>query len=319
MSVSEPGKDRSTCYILSLDGGGAKGFYTLGVLRELEGLLGTPLCQKFDLIFGTSTGSIIAALLAIGRSVEDVHDLYNEHVPRIMRAKSPSAKSLKLGEAGEAAVGDMRFDAVRTGLGIVAAKWQVETPMIFKSTPEQAHGRKATFVPGFGCTLSDAVQASSSAYPFFERKWVTTHQGDNVELVDGGYCANNPTLYALADAVAAFGVKPEQCHVLSLGTGNYPEPKPTLVKRVVKNLRSVQLLQKTLSVNTASMEQLRRVLFPQTPTVRIDDTFDHPEMATDFLEHDMAKLNLLRQRGAESFASREFEIVELLGERDGHS
>jgi uncharacterized protein len=26
--------------ILSLDGGGAKGFYTLGVLRELEAMLG---------------------------------------------------------------------------------------------------------------------------------------------------------------------------------------------------------------------------------------------------------------------------------------
>lgn len=28
--------------ILSLDGGGAKGFYTLGVLKEIEALLGFP-------------------------------------------------------------------------------------------------------------------------------------------------------------------------------------------------------------------------------------------------------------------------------------
>ena len=51
------------CRVLSLDGGGAKGFYTLGVLKEIEALVGMRLCEKFDLIYGTSTGAIIAALL----------------------------------------------------------------------------------------------------------------------------------------------------------------------------------------------------------------------------------------------------------------
>jgi patatin-like phospholipase/acyl hydrolase len=58
-------KDR-ICRILSLDGGGAKGFYTLGVLKEVEAKLGRKICEGFDLIFGTSTGAIIAALLALG-------------------------------------------------------------------------------------------------------------------------------------------------------------------------------------------------------------------------------------------------------------
>ena len=52
--------------ILCLDGGGAKGFYTLGVLKEIEGMLGCPLHKRFDLVFGTSTGAIIAALIALG-------------------------------------------------------------------------------------------------------------------------------------------------------------------------------------------------------------------------------------------------------------
>src|SRR5438128_1449995 len=54
--------------ILALDGGGAKGFYTLGVLEEVEALAGSSLSARFDLIFGTSTGAIIAALLALGKS-----------------------------------------------------------------------------------------------------------------------------------------------------------------------------------------------------------------------------------------------------------
>ena len=48
--------------VLSLDGGGAKGFYTLGILREIEALIRCPLHERFDLIFGTSTGSIPASL-----------------------------------------------------------------------------------------------------------------------------------------------------------------------------------------------------------------------------------------------------------------
>jgi patatin-like phospholipase/acyl hydrolase len=40
------------CRVLSLDGGGAKGFYTLGALTEIEALIGGKLCEKFDLIFG---------------------------------------------------------------------------------------------------------------------------------------------------------------------------------------------------------------------------------------------------------------------------
>lgn len=52
--------------VLTLDGGGAKGFYTLGVLKEIEALVDGRLHEKFDLIFETSTGSIIAALLCVG-------------------------------------------------------------------------------------------------------------------------------------------------------------------------------------------------------------------------------------------------------------
>jgi hypothetical protein len=49
--------DAAKVRVLSLDGGGAKGFYTLGVLREVEIIAGTALHQHFDLIFGTSMGA----------------------------------------------------------------------------------------------------------------------------------------------------------------------------------------------------------------------------------------------------------------------
>lgn len=309
MSVGQLGQTK-LFRILSLDGGGAKGFYSLGVLREIEGMVGKPLYEAFDLVFGTSTGAIIAALISLGYTVDDIHSLYKEHVPRIMQRKSPSEKSKALAELATEVFGDVLFDCVKTGVGIVTTKWLIERPMIFKGSIAQAHGRMGTFVPGFGVTIADAVQASCSAYPFFDRKIVTTAAGDDVELVDGGYCANNPTLYAIADATRALGHDPENLRVVSVGVGNYPEPKASFFSQMrwAKYLLSVQLLQKTLEINTQSMDQLRTILFKHVPTVRISDTFEKPDMATDLFEHDLTKLNMLRQRGVESFATREGEI-----------
>jgi uncharacterized protein len=296
--------------VLSLDGGGAKGFYTLGVLKEIEGLLGCPLYKRFDLIFGTSTGAIIAALLGIGCEVDQIHALYKKYVPTIMKVKDAAGKSAALAKLGDEVFKKRKFDEVKTGIGMVATRWVIERPMIFKGSVTQAHGRVGTFVPGFGCTISDAVQASCSAYPFFNRKTVTTAKGDEIELVDGGYCANNPTLYAIADGLVPLKIARENMRVVSVGVGLYPEPKPRRFSKMwfARYLQSVQLWQKTLEINTQSMDQLRDILFKDVPTIRISDAYTQPEMATDLFEHDLSKLNILRQRGAESFAKREGEF-----------
>ncbi len=148
---------------------------------------------------------------------------------------------------------------------------------------------------------------------------MTTGQGIDVELFDGGYCANNPTLYAIADGVKAFKKTYAELRVVSIGVGEYPEPKhynpKSLIEWLVKRclgFTGLQLLQKTLSVNTASMEQLRVILFKEIQAVRINDTFKQPEMATDLLEADLEKLKLLYQRGWESFAAHEEALKALL-------
>ncbi|ECG5959211.1 patatin, partial [Salmonella enterica subsp. enterica serovar Baguida] len=94
--------------------------------------------------------------------------------------------------------------------------------------------------------------------------------------------------------------------------GIYPEPKPGLLMRIAKKWLAVQLLQKTLEINTQSMDQLRDILFKDIPTIRISDTFERPEMATDLLEYNLDKLNTLRQRGRESFGAREAQLREFL-------
>lgn len=299
--------------VLTLDGGGAKGFYTLGVLTEIEAMVGVPLHEKFDLIFGTSTGSIIASLIALGRSIDEIVALYRAHVPAVMSEKTRAGRTRALTELAKTVFRDASFTEVKTGIGVVTAKWLTERPMIFKANVAQAHGRAGTFVPGFGVSIADAVRASCSAYPFFERTVVKTSKGESIELIDGGYCANNPTLYAIADAVHALKRDRHDIRIVSVGVGVYPEPKPPFWMRLAKRyVVSVQLLQKTLEINTQSMDQLRQVLFYDVPAVRISDTFAQPEMATDLLEHDLAKLDVLFQRGRESFAPREKQLREYL-------
>ncbi|MDN7740725.1 MULTISPECIES: patatin-like phospholipase family protein [Burkholderia] len=309
--VTEYARD-DICRVLALDGGGAKGFYTLGVLKEIEGMLGCPLYKRFDLVFGTSTGAIIAALIVLGYEIDQIHALYTAHVPRVMSSRSAAARTAALQALAKEVFQDKTFDDVMTGIGIVATRWMTERPLIFKGSVAQAHGRTGTFRPGFGVSLADAVQASCSAYPFFEKKVVVTETGDKIELIDGGYCANNPTLFAIADATAALKRCRRDIRVVNVGVGIYPEPKPGIFMRIAKKWFAVQLLQKTLEINTQSMDQLRDVLFSDIRTIRINDTFERPEMATDLLEHDLNKLNILRQRGSESFASREVQLREFL-------
>ena len=71
--------------ILALDGGGIRGALTLGYLKRIEEILRKQhdddpdfrLCDYFDLIGGTSTGSIIASCLAIGMKVEEIKEMCN--------------------------------------------------------------------------------------------------------------------------------------------------------------------------------------------------------------------------------------------------
>ena len=302
------------CRVLSLDGGGAKGFYTLGVLKEVEGLVGAPLHEKFDLIYGTSTGAIIAALLGLGKSVDHIESLYRLRVVHVMGELLPSKKTAALEKLANEIFQDLRFDAFKTQLGIVGTRWEDDRPMIFKTHPGQAFTGSATFEPGFGCTIADAVVGSCSAYPFFLKKMVTTGRGDKVEVRDGGFVANNPTLYAIADATGSLARPRENIRVVSVGVGEYPAPTlpATSARKWLSKWPTVKFSQKLLEINTQSMDQLRRVLFPDVHVIRINTKYTQPEMATDMLESNMEKLGKLWSRGRDSGREQEAQLRQVL-------
>jgi uncharacterized protein len=312
--VSDEHPQPSIFRILSLDGGGAKGFYTLGALKEIEALVDCRLFERFDLIYGTSTGAIIAALLGLGKSVDEIEALYRKHVVTVMASWLPYQKTGALEALAAEVFKGLKFDAFKTDMGIVGTRWKEERPIIFKTNRRQAFLGKATFEPGFGCTIGDAVVASCSAYPFFKKKFVTTNRGERIEVRDGGFVANNPTLFAIVDATESIGFARRDVRVVSIGVGEYPAPTLPAwsFRKWASKLPTMVFLQKTMEISTQSMDQLRKVLFREVQTVRINTAYTQPEMATDMLEVDLEKLGLLLQRGRDSARDTEPELRRLL-------
>lgn len=297
------GAGSNRCRILTLDGGGTKGFQTLGVLKEIETMVGGPLCGHFRLIYGTSTGACTGAFLALGARVDEIVAFYRQHIPTVLRERTPAAKSAALREFCRTAFGRQDFSAFRIGVGIMCTDWRREEPVVLKSN---------SIPPGLGCTIAQAVQASCSAYPLFETSRIRPDGSGMLELVDGSYCANNPVVFAIAEAIAAFRQPPSQLRVVSIGVGTYAAPNYHGLGRLVHLLKSASVLQKTLGINTESMEQLRRTLFPDVATVRINDHFGQHGLAVDFIEADVRKFDLLFQCGRRSFARHEKAVRSLV-------
>jgi len=190
----------------------------------------------------------------------------------------------------------------------VATNWTRERPLLFKNQVDAAHGLKATFIPGFGCTISEAVRASCSATPFFEPCILDLRNDGKIEARDGGFCANNPSIFALSDALNPIGIAPENIRLLTVGVGHYPEPKRNWIHQRIQKLAPVHILQKTLNVSANTTEFQVGLLLPDVPQRRVSDRFDSPELAMDFLESDLSRLNLLVQKGRDSFSSRETDL-----------
>jgi hypothetical protein len=69
--------------ILSIDGGGARGYITLHCLAKLEELTSQPAHDIFDFYAGTSTGSLIAAGLAVGLDAHALLNIYRTRIPEV--------------------------------------------------------------------------------------------------------------------------------------------------------------------------------------------------------------------------------------------
>ncbi len=289
-------------HVLSLDGGGSMGAYALGALTEVEAILHSTqqkrLADIFDLIYGTSTGAIIGSMIALGEPVENIWEHYRRLAPGVMKKCLLCAKSEALRNHVSEVFGETPFKDFRTMVGIVTTKIKPNEPMIFKSHPEQLRTGVASFKPGFGCTVAEAVVASCAAYPYFNKVKLKVPGYDEHILVDGGFLANNPTPLAIIETLQFLGIEPERVRVLSVGTGKYPVRRGFLQQVAYHLVPATRTVVELLETSTNVMEWLNQVLFANIEAVRINKTYTH--LKTSFLEANVERLEKMFALGREA-------------------
>ena len=135
--------------ILSLDGGGTRGYLSALVLKNIQNSLnkkdGTnrPLGSYFDLIVGTSTGAIIGLGLAIGMTAGDIAAFYEENIPKVFTKNRlltkfrqlfrPIYTSQQLAECLDTFFEDKTLADVKTDVCITCTSLQNATPRLYKS------------------------------------------------------------------------------------------------------------------------------------------------------------------------------------------
>lgn len=244
--LAAPGPKR----ILALDGGGIRGVLTLEYLARIEALLRarspTPdtfcLADYFDLIGGTSTGSIIAAGLALGFPVARLQALYTtlaatifDKPPYRFGVFVPKFARLPLVEALKAHFGDETLGSprLRTGLMVMTKRLDTGSPWPLHNNPR---GRYYDERPG-GAGIANrhfplwqVVRASTAAPHYFEPERLSVAVSDSAfvdgAFVDGGVSPfNNPSLQLLMLAtLKGYGfewpVGADHLLLVSVGTGS---------------------------------------------------------------------------------------------------
>ena len=209
--------------ILSLVGGGIRGAFVTAYLAELEQKLGRPIADCFDLIAGTSTGGIIAAGLALGRSAEEMNNFYRDYGEQIfsprpkykahglMRFVFPIANQVfkwktggdlasafranfcpfALEDAFKAAFREKTLkDVNHTRLVLPSLNLTDGEPHVFRSRhlPKAVHDQDVK--------IAEAVIASTAAPTYFPHRRI-----NGKDYVDGGLWANDPSLLSFAEAI----------------------------------------------------------------------------------------------------------------------
>ena len=204
--------------LLALDGGGVRGAITVAFLEEIETILtaeqarqtGTPasgdtpqpqekpqekppgkpqvkkarLGDYFDLVGGTSTGSLIATALALGYTIDQVKEFYLERAPQVFKRpfwRLPGLQSKfdarALIDEINAIVKDRRLDSneLITGLAIISKRMDTGSPWILTNNKKAPYWEGAPptskdkgFIGNKHFKLGTLVRASTAAPHYFD-------------------------------------------------------------------------------------------------------------------------------------------------------
>ena len=278
--------------ILSLDGGGIRGVLTLQYLKVIETMVKerfgeeTLLCDYFDLIGGTSTGSIIAAGLASGMSVDELNALYTGIGSTVFESKwwsklrrngllAPKFPDGPLKRTLDAKLGaqtTLNSDTIRTGLMIMTKRLDTSSPWPLHDGPG------AEFAKQDGALrLTEIVRASTAAPTYFRPQEIriSSRDGSTVDaaFVDGGVSPfNDPALQLLMLAALrghgfSWQTGDGKLLLISIGTGSYRQrvsgPKLLAMTAAQQGVQALSsLMDDCARSNQAMLQWLTRCLTP---------------------------------------------------------
>lgn len=230
--------------LLALDGGGIRGVMSLEILRKIEQDLAAAtgkgasfrLGDYFDYIGGTSTGAIIAAGLAIGKSVQELVDFYAEAGP-LMFEKSWLIGRLRsfyqadpLRKKLNDVFGERKLGAtdLRSLLLIVTRNATTDSPWPVSNNPGAKYNDPARSDCNLQIPLWQLVRASTAAPVYFPPEILAWDKNDPDKTffsVDGGVTAyNNPAFMLFRMATLPqyrlnWPVGEKKMMLISVGTG----------------------------------------------------------------------------------------------------
>jgi patatin-like phospholipase/acyl hydrolase len=220
--------------VLSLDGGGLKGVFEAAFLAAVEEDLGVSILDHFDLITGTSTGSIIAVGLGLGLRAAEILEFYKAKAKSIFPYKESTEWLRRLGQytatkhdpAGLQAeligvFGEKKLGDSLKPLVIPSYNLDADDVYVFK-TPHSTRFKRDWRVPAWQVCMASC--AAPTYLPTF------TGVG-GLRLVDGGVWANNPMMVGVVEAMSEFKQDPANISVLSISTTTAIKDRPDRLDR----------------------------------------------------------------------------------------
>lgn len=330
--------------VLSLDGGGIRGIFPAVILTEIEkdlrnkGREKWQIYQNVDLIFGTSTGGILALALSLGIPAVEIKKLYFENAHNIFGKGKNLFFSLFGSTHKRNGLEKLLIDIYKKfngnkipllkdckiPVGVSVYDLHRGCPSVLKSMYHDRFKRDPN-LPLFKAALSTS-SAPTYFDPYSSEDYIDS-DGVNVEFkykVDGGVWANNPSLIALIEAQKAFNKNLSEINLLSIGTGQsiFVENKRT--KRfgifywiLNKKKRIIELFMQGQSQQAENLiSLLKNGIDKQEPDnfgyLRLNTLFKNEEDSIQMDETDQDRLKQLEHRAIKVYQANKNEIFKLL-------
>ncbi|MDN8247844.1 CBASS cGAMP-activated phospholipase [Acinetobacter baumannii] len=258
--------------VLSLNGGGVRGLFTISLLSELENIIeeregrtDVKIGEYFDLITGTSIGGILALGLASGKSARELQATFKNNAQKIFPAHlfkwkkiltlfRPIYNSEPLREVVTSMIPEnMRFNDLQRRVMVTSVNLSTGYPKFFK-TPHNP-----MFTLDGKLKLIDAAMATSAAPTYFKPHYCSDL---NHYFADGGLVSNNPSFIGIREVLIDMqsdfpDAQPKDVKILNVGTlsENYCISPKVLEKNCSKGYHGLWNMGERLVLSTMTANQ----------------------------------------------------------------